>query len=94
MREERFEACVTIVSTISSAAIFMFNPSVLDKLRKEGWGDELDRMSEGDYDRLSDLPSVRRTTKLTDKGTSSLSTPLLRPILTTDCIPFSMDLYA
>lgn len=45
-----------------------FHGSVLDRLREEDWGEEVDKMSQHDLNRLFDLNVVGRAVKLTDKG--------------------------
>ena len=42
--------------------------SVLAKLRVEGWGDEVDRMSDHSIGRLASLDGVNRPTKLTERS--------------------------
>ncbi|RPD57601.1 hypothetical protein L226DRAFT_610638 [Lentinus tigrinus ALCF2SS1-7] len=46
--------------------------AVLEKLRAEGWGDEVDRMSEQAISRLASLDGVNRPTKLTERSWKSI----------------------
>ena len=43
---------------------------VLAKLRDEGWGDEIDRMSDHAISLLASLDGVNRPTKLTERSAS------------------------
>lgn len=43
--------------------------SILDRLREDGWGTELDYMTEHDLYAFREQPYVRKPAKLTDRGT-------------------------
>ncbi|KAI0779374.1 hypothetical protein C8Q74DRAFT_1258695 [Fomes fomentarius] len=51
--------------------------AVLARLRQEGWGDELDKMSSQLLDRLYDINLVSRAIRLTDKGWETTRTPVM-----------------
>ncbi len=54
-------------STVRPTNLFY---SVLDRLREEGWGEEVDKLSEKSTYELASLDGVNRPTKLTERGAS------------------------
>lgn len=68
-RKQRFEACVRLDHCGErSVLIFPTHSSILDRLRDAGWGKELDFMGAKGIETMSDMPVVRKSTKLTTGG--------------------------
>ncbi|KAI0744163.1 hypothetical protein C8Q80DRAFT_1122426 [Daedaleopsis nitida] len=51
--------------------------AVLDKLREEGWGEELDKMEQREQNRLHNIPAVCRPNKLTERGWCNMRTQVI-----------------
>ncbi|RDX47896.1 hypothetical protein OH76DRAFT_1405445 [Lentinus brumalis] len=51
--------------------------AVLDRLREEGWGEEVDKLSEKSTYELASLDGVNRPTKLTERGWKSIRDAVL-----------------
>lgn len=64
-------ASLRLFNTILLSARFpdpIVDLSILDFLRRDGWGEELVRMEQDDLDALADQPYARKPQKLTRRG--------------------------